>query len=78
MNTFVKLIVALIVVTIITACDGGRYEGLKLWEPGSPDHGQICGINDWKTGEVLPVESVQDDTWDHADWSWVPREGCPQ
>lgn len=77
MNTL-KLIAALLIITTITGCDGGRYEGLKLWEPGSPDHGQICGLYDWKTSEVLSVESVPDDTWDHADWSWVPREGCPQ
>lgn len=77
MNTL-KLIVALIVTICITACDGGRYEGLKLWEPGSPDHESLCGIHDWETGEVIPVESVPEGDWDRSDWSWVPREGCPQ
>lgn len=73
-----KLFALLALVMTITGCDDGRYEGLRLWEPGSPDHEAICGLYDWKTSEVLPVESVPEDTWDHADWSWVPREGCPQ
>jgi len=71
-------LLALVMTITLTACDGGRYEGLKLWEPGSPDHGQICGLKDWKTDEVITVEAVPDTAWDHADWSWVPREGCPQ
>ena len=68
----------IIAAVCLTACDGGRYSGLRLHAPGSADHGIICGLHDWKTGEVLPVESVPEDTWDHSDWDWVPREGCPQ
>lgn len=72
------IIIMLIALVTITGCDGGRYEGLKLWEPGSPDHESICGLYDWKTDEILPVEDVPADAWDRSDWSWVPREGCPQ
>lgn len=71
-------LLALVMIITITGCDGGRYEGLKLWEPGSPDHETICGLKDWKTDEVIPVEAVPDTAWDRSDWSWVPREGCPQ
>lgn len=78
MNKIIITLIALITLTTMTGCDDGRYEGLKLWAPGEPDHGSICGIHDWKTSSVLLVESVPEDAWDHADWSWVPREGCPQ
>lgn len=78
MKAIIKLVALMGVLLSLTACDSSRYEGLRLWEPGSPDHEDICGIHDWETGEVLPVESVPEDAWDHADWSWVPREGCPQ
>ena len=78
MNTL-KLIVALIVTVLCcTACDGGRYEGLRLWEPGSPDHESLCGIRDWKEDKVLLVKDVPASEWDPSDWTWVPREGCPQ
>lgn len=77
MNTL-KLIVALLIITTITGCDGGRYEGLRLWAPGEPDHESICGIHDWKTDEVLLVDEIPEGAWDKSEWSWVPREGCPQ
>lgn len=78
MNTFVKLIITLVVTICITACDGGRYEGLRLWAPGEPDHESICGVKDWKTDEVLLVDEIPEGAWDKSEWSWVPREGCPQ
>lgn len=71
--------VALVLTTLtLTACDGGRYSGLRLWAPGEPDHESLCGIHDWKEDKVLPVEAVPEGDWDHSDWDWVPREGCPQ
>ena len=73
-----KLFTLLVLVMTITGCDDGRYEGMRLWAPGEPDHEDICGIRDWKEDKVLPVEDVPADSWDHAYWSWVPREGCPQ
>lgn len=77
MKTIIMLIIAAVCLTL-TACDGGRYEGLRLWAPGDPDHESLCGIHDWKDDRVLPVEAISADSWDHAYWSWVPREGCPQ
>lgn len=73
-----KIVTLLALVMIITGCDDGRYEGMRLWSPGSPDHEKICAIHDWKTDEVIPVESVPEGDWDRSDWAWVPREGCPQ
>lgn len=72
------MLIAIVTLTTITGCDGGRYSGLRLWEPGSPDHESICGFKDWKEDKVLPVEAVPDTAWDHSDWDWVPREGCPR
>ena len=78
MKKIIIALLTLLTISTITGCDGGRYEGLKLWEPGSPDHEAICGFKDWKTDEVIPVEAVPASEWDPSDWSWVPREGCPQ
>lgn len=72
------IIIMLIALVTITGCDDGRYEGMRLWSPGSPDHEDICGIRDWKEDKVLPVEDIPEGDWDRSDWSWVPREGCPQ
>lgn len=73
-----KLFTLLALVMTITGCDDGRYEGLRLWAPGEPDHESICGLYDWKTSEVLPVDEIPEGAWDKSEWSWVPREGCPQ
>lgn len=78
MKKIITLITFVALSLTLTACDGGRYEGLRLWEPGSPDHEAICGIHDWKEDEVLLVEEIPADVWDKSEWSWVPREGCPQ
>lgn len=78
MNKIIITLIALITLTTMTGCDDGRYEGLKLWAPGEPDHGSICGIHDWKTSSVLLVDEIPEGAWDKSEWSWVPREGCPQ
>lgn len=78
MKKFIITVALVLSVFTLTACDGGRYEGLRLWAPGEPGHESLCGIHDWKTDEVLLVEDVPADAWDHSDWVWVPREGCPQ
>lgn len=78
MKTIILITLIMFTTMFTTACDDGRYSGLRLWEPGTEDHEDICGLYDWKTGEVLPVESVPATAWDHSDWAWVPREGCPQ
>ena len=78
MKTLITLITFVALSLTLTACDGGRYSGLRLHAPGAEDHGTICGIHDWKEDKVLPVEAVPDTAWDHSDWDWVPREGCPQ
>lgn len=72
------IIMATVLTLVLTACDGGRYEGLRLHAPGAEDHGTICGVHDWKTDEVVPVKAVPEDDWDRSDWTWVPREGCPR
>lgn len=75
-----KIITLITLSLIITACGGddGRYEGLRLWAPGEPGHESLCGIHDWKEDKVLLVDEIPEGAWDKSEWSWVPREGCPQ
>ena len=58
MKKFIITVALVLSVFTLTACDGGRYEGLRLWAPGEPDHESICGIHDWKTNEVLLVDEI--------------------
>ena len=76
MRCIMKVLLIIIIAALLTGCYGVRYSGLRLWAPDDPDHGQICGIKDWETNKVIPVNAIADDDWDHTDWDWVSREGC--